>query len=52
MNREAWWATVHGVTMGFPGGLDSIKFACNAGDSGSITGLGKSLGKGNGYPSE
>ena len=26
-----------------------IEFACNAGDSGSIPGLGRSLGEGNGY---
>ena len=38
MNRGARQATVHGVTMGFPGGLDSIESICNAGDSGSITG--------------
>ena len=34
----------------FPGGLDGKELACNAGDPGSIPGLGRSPGKGNGYP--
>ena len=36
--------------MGFPGGSDSKESACNAGDLGSIPGLGQSFGEGNGYP--
>jgi len=36
--------------MGFPGGSDGKESACNAGDVGSIPGLGRSHGKGNGYP--
>ena len=36
--------------MGFPGGLDSKEAACNAGDLGSIPGLGRSPGEGKGYP--
>ena len=36
--------------MGFPGGSDDIESACNAGDLGSIFGLGRSPGKWNGYP--
>ena len=36
--------------MGFPGGSDSKQSACNAGDLGSIRGLGRSPGEGNGYP--
>ena len=35
---------------GFPGGSDGKESACNAGDLGSILGLGKSLGEGHGYP--
>ena len=35
---------------GFPGGSDNKESACNAGDSGSIPGLGRSLGEGNGNP--
>ena len=31
--------------MGFPGGSDSKAYACNAGDSGSIPGSGRSLEK-------
>ena len=34
--------------MGFPGGSDSKEFACNAGDPGSVLGLGRYPGKGNG----
>ena len=36
--------------MGFPGGTDSKESACNAGDLGSIPGLGRSPGGGNGNP--
>ena len=35
---------------GFPGGSDSKESACNVGDLDSIPGLGRSPGKGNGYP--
>ena len=35
---------------GFPGGSDGKESACNAGDPGSIPGLGRSTGEGNGYP--
>ena len=36
--------------LGFPGGSDSKESACNAGDLGSIPGLGRSPGEGNGNP--
>jgi len=36
--------------MGFPGGSDGKVFACNVGDLGSIPGLGRSPGEGNGNP--
>ena len=36
--------------MGFPGGSESKESACNAGDLGLISGLGRSPGEGNGYP--
>ena len=36
--------------MGFPGVSDGKETACNVGYSGSIPGLGGSLGEGNGYP--
>ena len=39
--------TIH---QGFPGGSDGKASACNAGDPGSIPGLGRSLGEGNGNP--
>ena len=32
--------------MGFPGGSDGKKSACNTGDPGSISELGRSLGEG------
>ena len=35
---------------GSPGGSDSKESACNAGDLGLISGLGRSPGEGNGYP--
>ena len=38
------------VCTGFSGGLDGKEPACNAGDLGSIPGLGRSPGEGNGYP--
>ena len=34
--------------MGFPGGSDDKEFACDAGDTGSVPGLGRSPGEGNG----
>ena len=36
--------------MSFPGGSGGKESACNAGDLGSIPGLGRSPGGGNGYP--
>ena len=38
------------VTSGFPGGSDGKASACNLGDPGSIPGLGRSSGEGNGNP--
>ena len=35
---------------GFPGSSAGKEFACNAGDLGSIPGLGRSLGGGHGTP--
>ena len=36
--------------MDFPGSSVSKESACHAGDPGSIPGLGRSPGEGNGYP--
>ena len=36
--------------MGFSGGSAGKESSCNAGDLGSIPGLGRSPGEGNGYP--
>ena len=36
--------------MGFPGGLDGKESACNVGNRGSIPGLGRFPGVGNGNP--
>ena len=36
--------------LGFPGGSGSKESACNTGDLGSISELGRSLGEGIGYP--
>ena len=38
------------VDTGFPGGSDGKESACNVGVLGSVPGLGRSHGKGNGYP--
>ena len=35
---------------GFPGGSDGKESACSAGDRGSVPGLGRSSGEGNGNP--
>ena len=36
--------------MGLPGGSDRKESACNVGDPGSLPGLGRSPGEGNGNP--
>ena len=38
------------VFLGFPCGSSGKESSCNAGDLGSIRGLGRSPGKGKGYP--
>ena len=38
----------HSMIMGFPGGSDGKESTCNAGDLGSIPGLRRSPGEGNG----
>ena len=47
-NNTQLWKCL--VVKGFPGGSDGKESACNAGDAGSIPGLGRSPGEGNGYP--
>ena len=42
--------TLNCARKGFPGGSDGKTSACNAGDSGSISGLGRYPGEGNGNP--
>ena len=48
------WAYVQfataGLNSGFPGDSEVKASACNAGDLGSILGLGRSPGEGNGNP--
>ena len=41
---------VRDVAMGFPDSSVGKESACNAGDLGSIPGLGRSPGEGEGYP--
>ena len=65
MDGGAWWATVHGVAksqtrlsdltnflyqLDFPCGSAGKESAHNAGDLGSVPGLGRSPGEGKGYP--
>ena len=38
------------LDMGFPGGSDYKESACNVGDLGSVSGLGRSPGEGNDNP--
>ena len=38
------------IVLGFPGGLDDKESTFNAGDPGSVSGLGRSPGEGNGNP--
>ena len=38
------------IIIGFPGGSDGKASACNAGDQGSIPGLGRFPAEGNGKP--
>ena len=38
------------LLQGFPGGSDGKAYVCNAGDPGSIPGLGRYPGEGNGNP--
>ena len=45
--RKLWYGH---IIEGFPGGSDGKASACNAGDPGSIPGLGRSPGEGNGDP--
>ena len=56
-NREQWWLGLlfyndnyYIVHICFPGGSAGKESACNVGDLGSILGLGRSPGEGNGYP--
>ena len=44
-----WLRCVTG-TVGFPGGSDGKESACNAGDPGSIPGLGRAPGEGKWQP--
>ena len=63
MDRGAWQATVHGVSvllkiicdplyisLGFPSSSDGTASSCNAGDLGLFPGSGRSPGEGNGNP--
>ena len=43
------YSNLYTYTFGFPGGSVGNESACNAGDLGSIPGLGSSSGEGNGY---
>ena len=38
------------IYMGFPGGPEGKESTCNAGETGSILGSGRSPGEGNAYP--
>ena len=44
------WYLIAVLVWGFPGGSDGKESTCNAGDPGSISGLGRSPGERNGNP--
>ena len=44
------WFSLNSTFYSFPDGSDSKESACNAGDSGIISGSGRSPGEGNGNP--
>ena len=46
INYEIHWT----IPLDFPGGSDGKASAYNAGDPGSVPGLGRTLGEGNGNP--
>ena len=51
--RKIYWRRARlptPVFLGFPGGSAGKESICNAGDLGSIPGLGRSPGEGKGYP--
>ena len=48
--RKHFRATFIEFFFGFPSGSDSRESACNVGDPGSVPGLGRSSGEGNGNP--
>ena len=51
--EEAWsyiWANSFQLDSVLVGGSDGKEFTCNAGDPGSISGLGRSQGEGSGCP--
>ena len=50
MFLKAWFVNRIYVHAGVPCGSAGKESACNAGDQGSIPGLGRSPGEGKGYP--
>ena len=50
LTRRTFVGKVMSLGLGFPGGSDGKASARNAGDPGSIPGLGRSPGEGNGNP--
>ena len=48
--RMDWWILPTSVSLDFPCGSAGKESACNAGDLGSIPGLERFSGEGNGYP--
>ena len=50
LKEAVTFSSEHQAARDFPGGSDSKEFTCNAGDLGSVPGLGRSPGEGNSYP--
>ena len=50
MHKALELSLFRALSQGFPGSPAGKELACNAGDLGSISGLGSFPGEGNGYP--
>ena len=50
LSLHPWQMEIRSPSYCFPGGSDGKASVCNAGDPGSIPGLGRSPGEGNGSP--
>ena len=50
ISPQIYYFIISFLSLGFPGGSDGKASPCNVGEPGSIPGLGRSPGEGNGNP--